>query len=270
MSVSEPLRVGGVPEHVNLPWHLALESGAFERNGVPITWSDQPAGTGAMMAALAEGSLDIAVALTEGVVAATDAGLAATIVSVFVASPLQWGVFAPAGREPVVGPRARFAVSRRGSGSHLMAQVLASNQGWGPIADRDFVVVGGLDGARLALPAGEADLFLWDRFMTQPLVDEGAFQRVDILPTPWPAFVIAGRDDLLAANPAAVDRLLATATASAALFEQRPDAVDLVVRRHQLRPDVAAEWLSVTRWGTAEPPAPAMLDHVRSTLARAS
>ncbi len=262
------LRVGGVPEHVNLPWHLALEAGAFARNGVDVDWSDQPAGTGAMMAALAEGSLDVAVALTEGVVAAIGGGLDATIVSVFVDSPLQWGVFAPSGVEPVIGAGARFAISRMGSGSHLMAHVLASSRGWGPVTDDAFVVVGGLDGARQALPAGDADLFLWDRFMTQPLVDRRVFQQVDTLPTPWPAFVIAVRNDVLTEQKGAVDRMVATATTSAALFEQRPDAADLVVERHHLGREVAAEWLSVTRWGTAEPPAPAMLDLVRTTLAR--
>lgn len=267
------MRVGGVPEHVNLPWYLALESGAFARCGLDVRWIDQPAGTGAMMAALDTGGLDVAVALTEGTVAAIDAGLAATVVSVFVTSPLQWGIHVAASSsitdeaDPALATHARFAVSRIGSGSHLMAAVLAERLGWPPLGDDRFVVVGGLDGARTALPGGDAELFLWDRFMTQPLVDEGTFRRIGVQPTPWPAFVIAVRDDLVAERPGAVDRLVTVAATSAALFERRRDAVDLVVGRFGLGRDVAEAWLAATRWSAVGPLDVDVYDRVREAVA---
>lgn len=40
------LRVAGVPEHFNLPWHLADEEGAFESAGIDLQWIDVPEGTG--------------------------------------------------------------------------------------------------------------------------------------------------------------------------------------------------------------------------------
>jgi sulfonate transport system substrate-binding protein len=46
------LRVGGVPEHFNLPWHLALEQGLFAKRGLDLTWIDVPNGTGAMVCIL--------------------------------------------------------------------------------------------------------------------------------------------------------------------------------------------------------------------------
>jgi sulfonate transport system substrate-binding protein len=49
MSASQKLRVGGVPEHFNLPWHLAIERGLFTKNGVEVEWTDIPNGTGAMV-----------------------------------------------------------------------------------------------------------------------------------------------------------------------------------------------------------------------------
>ena len=176
------LKLGGVPEHFNLPWHLAMESGAIQ-----IEWHDQPGGTGAMVAGLADGSLDVIIALTEGVVAAIDTGREAVIVGVYVSSPLQWGVHVGADRgfatEADLDGQ-RIAISRYGSGSHLMAYVQAAAHGW-QIEPDQFVVVGGIDGAEAALPAGDADQFLWDRFMTQPLVDRGVFARVGVVPTPW-------------------------------------------------------------------------------------
>jgi ABC-type nitrate/sulfonate/bicarbonate transport system substrate-binding protein len=60
----QPLRVGGVPEHFNLPWHAALEAGLFAAAGVDVEWVSQPLGTGQMLKSLREGSVDVIVALT--------------------------------------------------------------------------------------------------------------------------------------------------------------------------------------------------------------
>jgi sulfonate transport system substrate-binding protein len=54
------VRVGGVPEHFNLAWHLAIESNQFKSE---IEWHDIPGGTGAMCKALRDNKLDIAIAL---------------------------------------------------------------------------------------------------------------------------------------------------------------------------------------------------------------
>ncbi len=60
MSASVTLSVGGVPEHFNLPWHLATENGSFEREGLRIQWRDYPDGTGAMVRDLRSNVLDVA------------------------------------------------------------------------------------------------------------------------------------------------------------------------------------------------------------------
>jgi len=61
------IRIGGVPEHFNLPWRLAIEEGAFTTLGLNVEWIDFPGGTGAIMKALDAGEVDIATPLTEGV-----------------------------------------------------------------------------------------------------------------------------------------------------------------------------------------------------------
>ncbi|MGB5462344.1 MAG: ABC transporter substrate-binding protein, partial [Aureibaculum sp.] len=46
------LTIGGVPEHFNLPWHLAIEEGKFTNEGIDLKWKEFPDGTGAMNKAL--------------------------------------------------------------------------------------------------------------------------------------------------------------------------------------------------------------------------
>ena len=40
----QTIRVGGVPEHFNAPWHIAKSRGLFEKAGVDFVWKDFPGG----------------------------------------------------------------------------------------------------------------------------------------------------------------------------------------------------------------------------------
>ena len=240
------LEIGGVPEHFNLPWLRLAESGALDDLGV--VWRDVPEGSGAMAAALRAGELDAAMLLTEGaVVGAAQGGF--KIVSLYTASPLIWGIHVPAGSdlrtvEDVHGRR--YAISRRGSGSHLMSFVHAREQGWST-ADLDFVIVGTLQGAIDAFASGKADVFFWEKFMTKPLVDSGRFRRVGEFVAPWPAFVVCASNAALAQRKpigAALSRVLDAAAELAA----SPGAAAAIARRYGLESGDAREWLASTRW----------------------
>jgi ABC-type nitrate/sulfonate/bicarbonate transport system substrate-binding protein len=263
-----PLRVGGVPEHVSLPWYEAIESGRL----TGVHWTDQPSGTGAMMAAIGAGELDVAVALTEGVVQGISGGVEARIVGLAIPSALQWGIHVAARsdfRDPgdLVGTRA--AISRHGSGSHLMAYVLADRLGWHPDDDAHFVKVGDIEGARAALAAGDADYFLWDRFMTQPVVDSGEFVRVGIQETPWPAFVVVASNDVLERRGNDLTGALAVVAATAAELGGRDDLLDVIADRFDLRPETVADWRAVTEWAeAAENLSVDVLSDVQATLLR--
>ncbi len=265
----DALRLGGVPEHFNMPWHLALEGDAL--SDVGATWEDQFGGTGEMLAKLASGDLDVVSILTEGTVAAIDAGLAATIVQVYVASPLQWGVHVPATSEFETEADlggARIAISRKRSGSHLMAFVQAERNGWS-LTDDQFIVVGGLEGARGSFAAGESGLFLWDRFMTQPLVDSGEFRRVGVQATPWPSFVIAVRNDVLSGRTTEVGRIIDAVTSEATGLHERSDAVDLIASRYDLTPSGAQGWLDSTEFAPRSGFDPEIAVETLATLKRA-
>jgi sulfonate transport system substrate-binding protein len=261
-------KIEGVPEHYNLPWHLAQEEGAFERAGLSVYWTDQPGGTGAMTRALNEGELDMAVVLTEGMVADILKGGKGRILQYHIESPLRWGVHVPAGSsfekvEDLEG--ARFAITRYGSGSHLMAYVIADRMGWDP-NELEWVVVGGMDGAREALANDKADVYLCEQFTTQFLVDRNEFERVGAHDTPWSSFVIAARKDVAEEYPEQVRAILDVIDRTNAAFMERDDAVDLVTSRFDIRREPAGEWFKMTRWGTEPGIDPKSLDPVQNTL----
>jgi sulfonate transport system substrate-binding protein len=244
------LRIGGVPEHFNLPWHLALQARRFDALGVDVAWRDYPGGSGAMARALRDGERDAALLLTEGAVAAVSDGVALEIASLYTDSALIWGIHVAAGsrfHSVAELDGARYAISRTGSGSHLMAFVHARAQGW-PVERLALVTVGNLDGAVEAFAAGKADVFFWEKFMTQPLVDAGKFRRLGEFTAPWPAFVVCAAGAIDDEQRAALGRALAVVLEEARALRGRPDAAHLIAARYGLAAADAQAWLRATRW----------------------
>lgn len=264
----QTLRIGGVPEHFNLPWHQAMAQKEFEKAGISLEWKDYPGGTGAMMQDLRNDELDIAVALTEGVVAGIVNGQSCRILQLYVKSPLIWGIHVAASsplqhEDELEGWR--YAISRIGSGSHLMAFVNAQQHGWNP-EGLSLVTVGDLEGARQALAQQEADVFMWEKFMTKPLVDSGEFRRVGECPTPWPCFALAASEMALAQKSEAIPKLLQVINQAAQRFMNDPEAPAQVAERFQLQLEDAQTWFSQTGWATDNRVSKHMLEEVVDTL----
>ena len=243
-------RVGGVPEHFNLPWHQCIQNGSFIKDGVNLSSKDFPGGTGAMCKALRDNEIDIAIILTEGIVKDIIAGNPSKIVQTYIETPLIWGIHVGANSnyhdlEHVNGNK--IAISRYGSGSHLMSYVNAQNNDWST-SDLNFEVVKNLDGAVEALTQGTADYFMWEHFTTKPLVDQGVFRRLADCPTPWPCFVIAVRDEFLENNKQVLDSILNIINNQTALFKSLPSInKELAVKYDQKIEDID-EWLKITEW----------------------
>jgi ABC-type nitrate/sulfonate/bicarbonate transport system substrate-binding protein len=262
------LRIGGVPEHFNLPWRLLLESGALRRAGIDASWEPFFGGTGDMVRALEDDRLDMALLLTEGAVAAAAKGSPFRIVSVYVESPLRWGIHVPANSDLQTEDDLRgnrYAISRFGSGSHLMSFVHARERGWSR-DDLNFEVVGRLDGAREALADNRAQVFFWERYTTQPYVTNGEFRRVADFPTPWPCFVAAVSERMLAEAPDACAVALRAVFASAFTLLKRDDVVELVAQRYSLDTTSVEAWLASVRFATRIGVDAQMIDSVAQTL----
>ncbi|WP_306350143.1 substrate-binding domain-containing protein [Flavobacterium sp. '19STA2R22 D10 B1'] len=244
------IKIVGVPEHFNLPWHICIENGEFTAKGINLEWTDVPEGTGKMCQMLRNQETDIAIILTEGIVKDIVGGNQSSIVQVYVQSPLIWGIHVDAKsnyKNLSDLEHKKVAISRYGSGSHLMAIINAKNQGW-DTQNLQFEIINTLDGAVEALSNGTADYFMWERFMTKPIVDKGIFRRVDDCPTPWPCFVIAVRNEFLDSNPEAIQTILEVINQATATFKNIPNIDQTLSERfHQKREDIQ-EWLSLTHW----------------------
>ncbi|KGO86133.1 ABC transporter substrate-binding protein [Flavobacterium rivuli WB 3.3-2 = DSM 21788] len=244
------LKIAGVPEHFNLPWHLCIENGEFEDAGVDLQWTDVPEGTGKLCQMLRDGETDIAVILTEGIVKDIVAGNDSKIVQVYVQSPLIWGIHVGAKsdyKKLADLKNVKVAISRYGSGSHLMAYVNAQNQGW-DTKTLQFEIINTLDGAVEALTNGTADYFMWERFMTKPIVDKGIFRRVADCPTPWPSFVIAVRNEVLKNNADAIGTVLDIINQTTEEFKEIPSIDRTLAERYGQKVEDIAEWLDLTQW----------------------
>ncbi len=249
-SAKTTIRVAGVPEHFNLPWHLAIESDAFSDSGVAVEFREYSGGTGEMIEALAAGEVDLAILLAEGAVADVASRGRSKLVKVYVESPLIWGIHVAADSEIENLAQIKdstYAISRYGSGSHLMAIVDAAERGWDP-DQLEFEVIEDLAGARVALSRSTADTFFWEKFTTQPFVDNGEFRRIGQRETLWPAFVIAADVRALETRSDAIRKVLEQVNRSCVQLMDDPDAADLIAQRYGLRVEQVRQWLKLTKW----------------------
>lgn len=261
------IKIAGVPEHFNLPWHLCIEDGEFNAVGIDLQWTDVPEGTGKMCQMLRTGETDIAVLLTEGIIKDITEGNSAKIVQIYVQSPLIWGIHV-AMKAPYQNlsdlENKKVAISRMGSGSHLMSLVNATNQHWNT-KDLQFEIVNTIDGAVDSLTNGNADYFMWERFMTQPLVDQKIFRRIADCPTPWPCFVIAVRNELLESDPKIIQQILDIINTTTLEFKEIPSIDRTLAMKYKLELAAVQEWLTGTRWSQKQM-TKETLDKIQSAL----
>ena len=250
MKNNSVIRLGGVPEHFNLPIHLAIENGEFSSRGIDLQWTTFKGGTGQMTKALREKEIDACVLLTEGIIKDIIGGNASKLISIYVTTPLCWGIHTGASNtldnyKDIFTKN--YAISRFGSGSHLMPIVDANTKGH-KISEEQFKIIKNLDGALASLSSTETDVFYWEKFTTKPFVDNGTLRRVGEFYTPWPCFVIAATDDVLERNPEGIIRMLRTIHDSCDRFMQNETAIDMVSTRYEQKLEDVERWYHATEW----------------------
>jgi sulfonate transport system substrate-binding protein len=244
------LNIGGVPEHFNLPWRLSIEEGKFRDIGLDLHWSDMSGGTGQMIRGLETGSIDVAVLLTEGITKAILQGLDAVVLQVYVISPLHWGIHVPQSSEITEVAQLegrKFAISREGSGSQLMAYILADREGW-RTDNLQFNVIGDVYGGLWALQKNEAQAFLWEKYTTNPFVEQQKCRYIGDVVTPWPCFVIAARKEIAHRHADLLKEMCAVVSRKAEEVKKMKDTAELISWRYNLRLDQVKKWLRETDW----------------------
>ncbi|KAH8117882.1 periplasmic binding protein-like II [Phellopilus nigrolimitatus] len=203
-----PLRVGYVREHFASP---LLQYAAADA-GTTFTLVECPSGTGQLIGRLADDEIDVAIALTDPLIAGIAKGSSAyKLVGSYVTTPLNWAV--------IVGKDSKYTsiqelkgttigISRPGSGSQTMASVMALQQGWDPEAI-DFKVNNDIRGLIDSVNDGSTSAFMWEWFTTKPFRDNGEVRFIGSVPTPWPSWLIAAHPNTARAPPAALRSFLA-------------------------------------------------------------
>lgn len=244
------LRFGGVPEHFNYPWHLAIKQGFSDRHGkLSISWRDVLGGTGSMRKKLVENELDVAIMLTEGALKFISDGDALKVIGTYVKSPLLWGIHVPTDSslhaiDQLEGQP--IAISRKGSGSHLMSFVLAEQQGWS-LEELEFVLVKNFEGARESFAKNESSVFLWEKFTTKPVVDSGEWRRIGVIPTPWPCFVMVARKEIAEKYSSELIYIM-DKVRKAQLSLNDDETIDYLNEKYEQKKEDLEKWFEQTEW----------------------
>ena len=249
-TTKKQLRIGGVPEHFNLPWHLAIGDDAFSDCELGVRFIEYPGGTGAMTSAMSDNEIDASILLYEGAVSNILRGHPNRLVKIYVDSPLIWGIHVAASSHIESIDQIRnsvYAISRAGSGSHLIAIVDAAERGW-PTEDIKFSKVGNLEGARQKMSNGKVDTFLWEKFTTQPLVDSGEFRRVGERIVPWPAFVISVKSDFLRQHSSAIKQVLQVVDRYCQALKNNSAAPQMICDKFNIKLEDCIRWFNHVQW----------------------
>ena len=244
------IKIAGVPEHFNMPWHLGINDGTFKKAGLLIDWIDVPEGSGKMCELLENKEVDIIIVLTEAIIKYFHQNPIGKIIQTYVKSPLNWGLYVAYNslyKTLSELENQTFAISRMGSGSHLMSFVLADQQKW-DLNKLQFEIVNNLDGAVNSLTKNKSQLFLWEQWTTKPLVEQKVFRQIGTLPTPWPCFVMAAHQDFIYNNKAIITNLCNSINLITREFKDIPSIEHTISNFFNLNITDVNLWLQSTEW----------------------
>lgn len=204
-----------------------------------------------MCMALDRGELDVAVVLTEGAIKFVSQGLKAKIISQWVVSPLVWGIHTFPGSG--VGGHSylehTLAISRPGSGSHLMPMVDALFRNLDPNLLK-WYIAGSLEGAVDAFAARLASVFYWEKYTTMPFVEDGTMLRIAEIATPWPCFVVLASEQVWMNRRDTVKSLVSHALSQAHTLQNDPTGTEMFAQEYGLGTQIVEEWLPSVHWAS--------------------
>lgn len=262
------IRIGYVPEHYLLPLHIAARNSLFP-SSLKITLVPFPSGTGHMITSLRANEIDLAIGLTEGWVAGLlndnvknqslqEKGY--TIVGSWVSTPLRWAIVTGRNRQDInsvddLKTHRSVGVSRLGSGSHVMAFVLAQQQGWLQQTSEALNVVplGPFKDLRDGVTTSTADFFMWEHFTTKPYfhASDSPLKKIGEIYTPWPSWHIAASTSTFPPDSTSTAEILGqifqALDQGIAIFNKTPDEAVRILGTGEAgchyTEDDAREWL---------------------------
>ncbi|CAO1623205.1 unnamed protein product [Parajaminaea phylloscopi] len=262
MTSPTKLRIGYIPEHFASPL-LILARSAWGKEHLELV--PCPSGTGQVLSAFdasrpAGQDIDVAIALTESLIAGIAKGRHdLRLVGTYVRSSLVWAVIAGAQATAynAIGDLrgTTMGISRLGSGSQVMASVMALNEGWAP-SDVSFKVNDTFANLRNSVNDGSTSAFMWETFTTKPYFDSKEVREIGQVPTPWPGWSIVSsvattlqNQEQRALLDTFLDKLqesIANFTSSQSFAANTPR--EFIVKELQYQPADVDDWLETVRW----------------------
>ncbi|PWN24844.1 hypothetical protein BDZ90DRAFT_234788 [Jaminaea rosea] len=259
---SGKLRIGYIPEHFASPLLLLARSPWGQDH---ITLVPCPSGTGQILTSFRDGSIDVAIALTEALVAgiakrAAGEEVDLKLVGSYVRSSLVWAVItgketkAYGSIEDLAGTT--LGISRAGSGSQIMGSVMALQRGWtaGNGKAPSFSIQDSFQGLRDSVNAGSTSAFMWETFTTKPYFDSGEVRKIGEVPTPWPSWSIAAtrRDAALDSFLEKLEGSIHDFTSASSFAAGTPRS--FIVQELGYQPEDVDAWLDKVRWAGDQRP----------------
>ncbi|KAG7571110.1 hypothetical protein FFLO_00935 [Filobasidium floriforme] len=241
------LKVGWHREHFLSPLlQLHAAKGGFEL-------VECPGGTGDMQAKLKAGEIDVCIALTDALIAGIANGQTSyKIVGRYISTPLRWAIIT--GKDSQYQDVSdlkgtKLGISRLGSGSQVMASVMALREKWSQADQPTFEVKGSFQPLRDSVNSGETSVFLWEWFTTKPYADSGEVRFIGSVYTPWPCWMIAASP---AADADQVSQLLTALGEYTTEFDSKSkresENVGYVAKTFGQREEDVKEWLGTVAW----------------------
>ncbi|KAJ2867841.1 hypothetical protein GGH94_000509 [Coemansia aciculifera] len=215
-----PTYSSNVPEHFSAPLMYAVENDKLR--GVKVELVICKLGTGEMIKKLVAGELDIAICVTEGLVAGIGNTKEADLrlFGTYVDSPLPWAasvnIKSAFSSMDDLAFGATFGISREGSGSQVMAKFAAFQYEWKE--PPKFKILGDVNGLVAGIQNGEADAFLWERTTMNRHYAKDEVRYLGTVRAPWPAFSFGARKEFIENNSALIDQLLCAIGSNARAF----------------------------------------------------
>ncbi|KAJ2554113.1 hypothetical protein EV175_002702 [Coemansia sp. RSA 1933] len=227
-----------------------------------------------MVKRLASGELDIAICVTEGLVAGIASNRELCLFGTYVDSALPWAISVANGAKyssiDDLAFGARFGISRAGSGSEVMAKYTASAYEWK--TPPEMVVLGDVNGLVQGVQDARADAFMWERTTMQRHYDAGEVRYLGTVRPPWPAFSLGASARFVRENGDRIKSLLAAmgrverAFMDAAWADQRTQYVCSTLGYSR---DDAQQWAAYVRYNESGAVDDAKIQAVIGALARA-
>jgi len=214
-----------------------------------------------MIASLKDGTIDVAIALTESLIAGIAKGADHyKLVGQYVVSPLNWAVITgkDSKYQSIADHRGtKLGFSRIGSGSPAIASVMAMKHGWyqdeekTKIEPLDFQVNDTFKNLRDSVNEGTTSCFMWEWYTTKPYKDNGEVRFIGSVITPWPSWMIAASPNVDAAELSSLlDSLSASVREFDSVESRQGSNIDYIINKFKYDRSDVQSWLTTVKYPT--------------------